>query len=54
MAVPLVKTINAPKISRERMIGSSQNFFRSFMNPQRSFKKSTTKSFNMVCQYHFG
>ena len=42
IAVPLENTIKVPKRSRERMIGNSQNFFRSFMTPQRSFKKSMT------------
>jgi len=40
IAEPPVNTTNAPKTSIKRMIGSSQNFFLVFKNPQRSFRKS--------------
>ena len=40
MADPLVRTIRIPNRSREMIIGRSQNFFRTFRKPQRSFMKS--------------
>ena len=40
IAEPPVNTINAPKSSMNMMIGRSQNFFRTFKKPQRSFRKS--------------
>ena len=38
IAVPSVKTINAPKRRRKKTIGASQNFFRTFKNSQISAK----------------
>ena len=38
--LPLVKTISTLKSSKIMMMGSSQNFFRTFRKPQRSFRNS--------------
>jgi len=40
MAEPLVRRISPPNKSKLKMIGRSQNFFRIFINPQRSLKAS--------------
>ena len=45
MADPLVKIIIAPNKRSIKMIGKSQNFFRSRINPQRSRMKSITFSY---------
>src|SRR6266508_564096 len=39
-AEPDVKTMRPPSITRQRMIGRSQNFFRSLINDQSSIKNS--------------
>src|SRR5215471_15865249 len=39
-AVPEVKTTRLPNRTRQRMIGNSQNFFRSFMKDQSSKRNS--------------
>src|ERR1700690_3586112 len=41
IAEPLVNIMRNPKRSSTTMSGRSQNFFRTFKNPHRSFKKST-------------
>lgn len=40
IAVPLVSTISAPKMTSVKMIGKSQYFLLALRNPQRSIKNS--------------
>lgn len=40
MADPLDMTIRPPKMSNDRIMGSNQNFFRSFIKHKRSFRNS--------------
>lgn len=40
MALPLVNTISAPNSSKTSITGANQNFLRSIMKSQRSFKNS--------------
>ncbi len=42
-ADPPPKTSRMPSINSTRMIGANHHFFRSFRNPQISFKKSMVK-----------
>ena len=55
IADPLVKTISTLKQRITRMMGSSQNFFLTFINPQRSIKKSICYSsiFNFPDGFQF-
>jgi hypothetical protein len=43
IAEPLVNTISTPNKSRITIIGSSQNFFRTFKNCHKSLKNSIFK-----------
>ena len=49
-ADPSVKTIKVPSKSIMSKMGASQNFFRTFINPQRSFRRS---NINKVFLYDF-
>lgn len=40
MADPLVNTMSTPNNNKIMMRGSSQNFFLTFKNPHKSFRKS--------------
>lgn len=40
MAEPLVSTINAPKPNKITIMGASQNFFRSWRKPHKSFRNT--------------
>lgn len=48
IADPEAKTIRLPKVRRRIMIGSSQNFFRSFKNVHSSFMNSNMISHLVV------
>src|SRR5690242_13464602 len=59
-AVPDVKITKLPSITRQKIIGRSQNFFRSFINDQISIRKSViytsilytrTKSISLLTIY---
>ncbi len=39
-ADPWESTMSAPKSNKTIIMGASQNFFRTFINPQRSFSNS--------------